>query len=230
MPKEYVREQLYKHVDKKYREFHIKLIPNICHEKTLGVRIPQLRMIAKQMIKDNLWREYLMATPEYMEEIMIQGIIIGHVKIPLNERLDYMTSFIPLIKNWAVCDTFCCTMKLKGIEKDELWNYLQPYFHSDQTYDIRVAVVMGLANFTESDYTEKAFVLFNQIESHEYYVQMAIAWAISVYFIKNRDITLEYLLNNNLDNFTHNKAIQKIRESFRVSAKDKNYVNTLKRK
>lgn len=230
MPKEYIREQLFKLVDKKYREFHTKLIPNISHEKTLGIRIPQLRAIAKQTIKDNLWKEFLMTKPEYMEEIMLQGIIIGNIKVPLKERLQYMTAFIPLINNWAVCDIFCCTLKLKGKEKEYLWDYLQYYFHSNETYDIRVGVVMSLANFQEDEYTQKVFKLFEQIKNNDYYVQMAIAWAISVYFIKNREMTIKYLIKNRLDKFTHNKAIQKIRESSRVSFEDKEYINSLKRK
>lgn len=230
MPKEYIRETLLKHVDSKYRAFHIKLIPNISHEKTLGVRIPQLRAVANQIIKDDLWRDYLAFTPEYLEEIMIQGIIIGRVKVALEERLLLMKRFIPFIDNWAVCDTFCCTLKLNGKEKEDLWCFLQSYFQSDKTYDIRVAVVMGLANYPEVDYVQKAFGLFEQIENDDYYVQMAIAWAISVYFVKQRDITIDYLKNNKLDKFTHNKAIQKIRESLRVSAEDKDDVNQLKKK
>lgn len=230
MLKEYVREQLIKHVDRKYREFHIKLIPNISHDNTLGVRIPQLRAIAKQLIKDDLWKEYLELTPEYLEEIMIQGILIGHIKVSLDERMLYMTNFIPLINNWAVCDIFCCTLKLKSAEKEVFWEYLQSYFRSSKPYDIRVGVVMGLANFPESIYAEKAFLLFDQITNEDYYVKMAVAWAISVYFIKNREITIQYLSNNSLDKFTQNKAIQKIRESLRVSLDDKEFVNTFKRK
>lgn len=230
MPREYVREILFKHVDTKYREFHTKLVPNILHEKTLGIRIPQLRIIANQIIKDDLWRDYLVSTPEYMEEIMLQGLIIGLAKVSLNERLKYMKVFIPFIDNWAVCDTFCCTLKLKGKEKDDFWNFLQSYFHSERPYDIRVAVVMSLANFQEEFYAEKVFKLFDQIKNDDYYVQMAIAWAISVYFIKQKDMTVEYLKNNELDKFTQNKAIQKIRESLRVSVEDKDFVNTLKKK
>ena len=230
MPREYIREILLKHIDSKYRTFHTKLIPNISHEKTLGVRIPQLRAIATQIIKDDLWRDYLDSTPEYLEEIMLQAIIIGHVKVSLQERIPLMEKFIPFIDNWAVCDTFCCTLKLKGSEKEELWRFLQSYFQSDKTYDIRVAVVMSLANYAEISYVGKVFDWFDRIENRDYYVQMAIAWAISVYFVKERDVTMDYLKNNKLDKFTQNKAIQKIRESWRVSHEDKEHIKLLKRK
>ena len=79
-------------------------------------------------------------------------------------------------------------------------------------------------------FVEEALKILQAMKHEDYYVKMGVAWAISIFYIKQPQLTLPLLQENNLDDFTHNKAIQKIRESFRVSKEDKEMLNGLKRK
>lgn len=104
-----IRTQIFELIDPEYQKFSAALIPNI--DNVLGVRLPELRKIAKKIAKDD-WRTYLKtAEDEYFEEIMLQGMVIGYVKTDINDQLSYVASFIPKIDNWSVCDSFCIGLK-----------------------------------------------------------------------------------------------------------------------
>ncbi|GHT17199.1 hypothetical protein FACS189429_0770 [Bacteroidia bacterium] len=137
-------------------------------------------------------------------------------------------AFVPRIDNWAVCDSFCFDVKKQ--EKPILWEFIQPYLLSDKPYDIRFGTIEILRNFIDSQYISEVFEIFENIRHEDYYVKMGIAWTLSFFFIKFPDETFDFIKNNQLDDFTHNKTIQKIIESRRVSAETKELLKTLKRK
>ena len=226
--REKIRKELEKIAEENYRIFAAKLIPNI--DNLLGVRLPKLRKIAKKIIQ--LDYEYYLAMDKhlYFEEVMLQGMIIGEIKLPWTERSRYVKRFISKINNWSVCDSFCCGLKFEISEKQLVWQFLQPYFASEAPYDIRFAVVMLLFHFVDDEYAPKAFTLFDQIKNGDYYVKMAVAWAISIYFRELPRLTMEYLLNNQLDDWTYNKALQKITESLKVDCNTKTIIRAMKRK
>lgn len=228
MTVEDIREELEMKADEGYRKFYSKLLPGT--ENILGVRIPELRKIARRMVKDE-WRFYFKEAPDqYYEEDMLRGFLIGYAKMPLEERLEYIAAYMPSIRNWAVCDCFCATLKFTKEYRSEVWEFLKPFFQSEQVYEIRFAAVMALDYFTLPEYAGEAFEFFDHIKNRDYYVQMAIAWAISVYYVHLPEITEHYICTNALDDFTHNKAIQKICESHRVDKETKARLRTLKRK
>ncbi|WP_363112925.1 DNA alkylation repair protein [Gilliamella apicola] len=208
--------------------FAAKLIPNI--DNLLGVRLPKLRKIAKKIVQ--LDYEYYLAMDNhlYFEEVMLQGMIIGEIKLPWTERSRYVKQFISKINNWSVCDSFCCGLKFEVSEKELVWEFLQPYFASDKPYDIRFAVVMLLFYFVDDEYAQKAFTLFDQIKNDDYYVKMAVAWAISIYFRELPTLTMSYLHKNQLDDWIYNKALQKITESLKVDSSTKIIIRSMKRK
>lgn len=217
-------EDLQDHV---YREFHSKLLPGT--DNVLGVRIPELRKMAKEMVKED-WRFYFDEAPNtYYEEDMLRGFLIGYGKMNLDERFGRIRQFLPSIHNWAVCDSFCATLKFTKLHMDEMWQFLQPLFMSEEPYTIRFAVVMALNYYTQVKYAPYVFAYFDQIENRDYYVQMGIAWAVSIFYIKLPEMTESYLKQNQLDDFTHNKAIQKICESCRVDAQTKKKLRKLRR-
>jgi 3-methyladenine DNA glycosylase AlkD len=223
-----IRKQLIELADEKYRSFSASLLPNV--DNILGVRLPELRKIAKQIVKGD-WREYLKtAKVEYFEEIMLQGIVIGCAKTEVYERLSYIEKFIPLINNWSVCDSFCAGLKFTKQNEDIVWLFLQKYLISDVEYEIRFGVVMLLDFYVKQEYLQAAFEKFDNIKHEGYYVKMAVAWAVSIYYIKFPNETMEYLLNNRLDDFTYNKALQKITESLRVDKATKEIIKNMKRK
>lgn len=226
--REKIRKELEIIAEENYRIFAAKLIPNI--DNLLGVRLPKLRKIAKKIVQ--LDYEYYLAMDNhlYFEEVMLQGMIIGEIKLPWTERSRYVKQFIFKIDNWSVCDSFCCGLKFEVSEKELVWQFLQPYFASDKPYDIRFAVVMLLFYFVDDEYAQKAFTLFDQIKNDDYYVKMAVAWAISIYFRELPTLTMSYLQKNQLDDWIYNKALQKITESLKVDSSTKIIIRSMKRK
>ena len=156
------------------------------------------------------------------------GMVIGLAVMDFDERLSLLDIFVPIIDNWAVCDIAIGDLKSVKKNKDKMYEYVQKYLNSDREYEVRFAVVVLMQYFIEDDYIDKVLQIYDNVEHEGYYVKMAVAWAISVCFVKYRKLTIEYLNNSNLDNFTYNKALQKIRESNRVSKEDKEWAKKMK--
>ncbi len=225
---EAIKEQLRGLADEKYREFSAGLVPDA--GDMLGVRLPALRKLGKELSKGN-WRDYLSAADdEFYEEIMLQGIIIGLAKTDIEESLRLVAGFIPKIGNWGVCDSFCAGLGFVKRNKPRVWEFLMPYFDSDKEFELRFAAVMLLFNFIDGDHINAVLKLLNGIRHKGYYVKMAVAWALSVCYVKFPGKTTEYLQSSSLDDFTYNKALQKVIESNRVGGEAKNFVRSLKRK
>ena len=165
----------------------------------------------------------------YYEEIMLQGMLIGQAKLDFNEIIKYIKDFIPKINNWAVCDTFCTSLKITKKHKEKMWDFIQKYIKSDKEFHIRFGIVLILNYYIDEDYLYKDFKIFDSIKSDKYYVQMAVAWAISFCLIKFYDKTIEYLKNSKIDKFTYNKSIQKAIESYRITKEQKEFLRTLKK-
>lgn len=226
---EEIRNKLLELADEKYKEFHGGLCPGV--NNIIGVRVPVLRNYAKELIKqyslEELWNQI---DEEYYEEIMLKGMIIGLSK---KENIDvvfnYIKQFVPKINNWAVCDIFCAGLKITKKYKEEMWNFIQTYIRSEKEFEIRFAIVMILDYYIEEDYLKKDFKIFDSITSKDYYVQMAIAWAVSICLIKFYDETVEYLKKCKLDKFTFNKSLQKAIESYRISDEQKQILRNMKR-
>lgn len=222
------RHKLEQIADEKYKQFSLTLALGTTN--ILGVRVPELRKIAKEIVKDN-WEIYLNADDViYHEELMLQGMIIGYLQKTWKEKEELIRSFIPKIDNWAVCDTFCSGLKFKEKERKSVYEFIIPYLYSDKSYEIRFGIVMMLGYFVKSEFINDAFTAFDKIKNDDYYVRMAVAWAISYFFIKFPDETMLYLKDNKLDNWTYNKAIQKIIESRRVDDDTKNTLKVMRRK
>lgn len=217
--------------DLKYQKFHSSLLPGV--ENIIGVRMPLLRKLAKEILKGD-WQNYLEVTitktSDFYEEDIIQALLIGTSKITWKERQAYIRAFVPKINNWAVCDLFCSTLKEAQKYPQEYWELLAPYFESSNAYDLRFASVMLLNHFTIKAYAKDSLGLLHNIKHEDYYVKMGVAWAISIFYIKQPQLTLPLFQENHLDDFTHNKAIQKIRESFRVSNEEKEILSKFKRR
>ena len=187
---ESVRKELKTLEDPAYREFHSSLIPGA--DNILGVRIPQLRIMAKGLAKKEGWRTFVEATDtQYYEETMLQGMIIG-----------------------------------KG--KETVWQFIQPYLKSKEEYEIRFGIVM-LFHYVDEDHIDSLLEYADLFTHEAYYARMAMAWMISICFIKFPDKTMKYLKRSKLDNWTYNKSLQKIIESLRVDKETKGIIRSMKR-
>lgn len=215
--------------DKKFKEFHSSLCPRTTN--IIGVKIPILRNYAKNLSKQIDIKQYISFNDtKYYEEVMIQAMLIGFLKnIDIKELFSIIKNFVPKIDNWAVCDTFCCGLKIINKNKEEFWKFIQQYLKSNKEFELRFAIVVILNYFIEDKYINKVLKILDNIKHDGYYVKMAIAWAISVTFIKFQDTTMKYLKNNNLDNWTYNKSLQKIVESLRVDTKIKEKIKKMKK-
>ncbi len=223
---EMIREQLIELADEKYRSFTAALTPG--KENILGVRLPLLRKMAKQIVGGD-WRSYLMeAKDDSMEETLLQGMVIGYCGAEPKEVLELARAFIPKIDCWPVCDSFCGGLKFTKTNKELVWEFLQPYLSSNREYEIRFGVVM-LLYYLQPEYAPLAFAHFDRIKHEGYYVKMAVAWVLSMYYISLPEVTMSYLMDNRLDKFTYNKTLQKITESLKVDKETKDLIKGMKR-
>lgn len=223
-----IRKELESLAEEKYRIFSSSLIPNI--DNVLGVRLPKLRKIAKRLVKTDSEKYLSNEKPIYFEEVMLQGMIIGYLESTWIDKERFISQFIPRINNWSVCDSFCSGLKFQESEKDDVWKFVCSYLGSEKTYDIRFAVVMLLFYFPEEKYAKQAFNAFDKIRQEDYYVRMAVAWAVSIYYRELPETTMRYLHHNKLDDWTYNKALQKITESLTIDAETKKRIRSMKRK
>ncbi len=223
-----IKRKLFELADTKYKEFHSGLCPGT--NNIIGVRVPILRKYAKELAKQEKVNKLLKQIDnQYYEEIMLQGMLIGIEKEDIKIVQEQIKQYIPKINNWAICDVFCAGLKITKKYKEEMWKMLQKYLKSNQEFEIRFGVVMILDYYIEEEYLQKEFEIFDFIQSQAYYVQMAIAWAISIALIKFFDQTVEYLKIAKLDKFTYNKALQKAIESYRITQQQKEILRKYKK-
>ena len=229
--KEEIKKQLKQLSDSRYKEFHSNLCPGT--DNILGVRVPVLRNYAKELVKKYPVEKLLKNTDnEYYEEIMLQGMIIGlDKKVNIKTILEYIEEFIPKIDNWAICDVFCAGLKIVNKYPKEIWGFISKYLESEKEFELRFAIVIILDYYINEEYIDKVLKVLNSIHSDKYYVQMAVAWAISICLIKFYDKTVSYLQDENcfLDKFTYNKSIQKAIESYRITNEQKVFLRSLKK-
>lgn len=207
--------------DEKYKNFQGGLIPNV--NNIIGVSVPKLRNIAKQLLKecDSIESYFKFAGNKYYEETMLQGIIIGYLKCPWEQKLRYIADFVPKINDWAVCDVFCGGIKPPKEKLDSFREFIAPYLHKQGEYQVRFGVVMLMQKFISDQYISSTLQSLKNINRSEYYIQMAVAWALSICYIKYPQLTLELFKEKSLQKWVQNKAIQKCRESLRVTNEDK---------
>lgn len=225
--KQDIKKQIYELADEKYKDFHSRLCPGTTN--IVGVRTPVLRNYAKELNRKYSLNELLKEIDDTLyEEIMLQGMLIGLSK-NIEEVLKYTKTFIPKIDNWAICDVFCAGLKITKKYKKEMWNFIQKYLNSDKEFEIRFGIVIILDYYIDEEHLDKNFEIFQKIKNDNYYVKMAIAWAISICLIKYYDKTIKYLKKAKLDDWTYNKSLQKAIESYRISDEQKEYLRKMKK-
>lgn len=213
--------------EEKYRAFHLSLVPG--EEFAFGIRAPKLKEISKTISKNDADGFLKVCGNKYHDEIMIKGLVISSIKD--EERLMAETeSFIPFIRNWAICDSFCSALKTAKKKPSLFMPLIEKCLESEREYDLRFALVMLLDHYIADEYIDYVLDIYEKVKSEYYYVKMAVAWGLSVCFVKYPEKTIKLLEQGSLDAFTHNKTIQKICESLRVSKESKNNLKKLKKK
>jgi 3-methyladenine DNA glycosylase AlkD len=214
--------------DAKYRTFSSGLLPGT--ENIIGVRIPILRNLAKEIANGD-WQTYLKeATDDSFEEIMLQGLVISYAKGNPEQIIPALRYFIPKIDNWSVCDSVAMGLKIAEKYPDTFWKFALQHIDSDREFFIRFGVVMLLSHYVDEKHIDSVLNILDKIPSEEHYVKMAVAWAVSVCYVKFPEKSHAYLLNCHLNDDTYNKSIQKIIESYRVDDEAKNILRNMRRK
>ena len=223
-----IQKELFSLQDKEYMKFLSKLTPNVSEDTIIGVRIPEIRKLAKKLVKNNEYEDFLKELPhKYYDENLLHGAIISENK-DFENCIELLNSFLPFVDNWAVCDTI--SPKIFKKHKKELIEKIKEWSQSDKTYTCRFGVEILMTHFLDEDFKKEYLEMVANIHSEEYYVKMVIAWFFATALAKQWDYAVIYLENNRLDVWAHNKTIQKARESLRILEDKKGYLKGLKRK
>lgn len=212
--------------DKSFADFQAGLLPEIERSSIIGVRLPILRDVAKELIKDGSSKELMKNLPhKFFEENLLHSIFISEMK-DYDECVTETDRFLPFVDNWAVCDTMSPKSFKKNREK--LLIKIKSWGESREVYTCRFGIKMLMNHFLDGDFREELLQIPASVKSGEYYVNMMIAWFFATALAKQWEPTVKYLENRSLSAWVHNKTIQKARESFRITAEQKTYLKSLK--
>ncbi len=214
-------------VDSEYHKFNSKII-NDNTVKCIGVRTPQLRKIAKIIAKNDYEGFIRLNKHATHEERALHGFIIGYLKIDYDTLMKMIRDFIPYMSSWALVDMFATKFKQIQSNKDTALSEIIKFTKSGNPWEIRLGLIMLLSLYIEEKYINKVLEIIKSIKNDHYYVKMGNAWLISECYIKFPIETTKLLKQKTLDPWTQNKAVQKIKESLRVSKEDKDFLSTLK--
>ena len=222
-------EELRKSADTEYKAFHSRLIPGYDAERLIGIRVPVMREIARKIAADTYgdFRGYLNELREcqkaerYYEENMLYGMIVGYAKTEWDEFCKLTESFIPMIDNWAVCDSCVSTMKSIRKDREAYHAIVRRHLASKREFEKRFAVTILLDHYIDEEYIGIVLDDLRDVDCSQYYTMMAVAWCAAECYLKFPEKTEPLLAERSFDAVTQNKTISKIRDSYRISREEK---------
>ena len=221
-----IREELFRLQDREYRDFQKKLIPTADPDTVIGVRTPELRKYAAQLVKSDRIDEFLSVLPHrYFDENQLHAFIVSEIR-DFDRCVREIIRFLPYVDNWATCDQM--SPKVFRKHRNELLPHIREWMDSGETYTVRFGIGMLMQHFLDADFRPKYPEWVAGIRSEEYYVNMMIAWYFATALAKQYDQVIPYIENRRLGDWTHNKTIQKAVESFRITPEQKVYLKSLK--
>ena len=220
------REKLSSLQDLKYRDMQVRIIPSVKPESIIGVRTPELRKMAKELAQSQEIGVFLENLPhKFFEENQLHAFIVSGMK-DYRECLGTLNRFLPYVDNWATCDQMSPRVFKK--HRPELMESIRGWLGSAETYTIRFGIGMLMEHYLDEDYDPACPEMVAAVRSEEYYVNMMIAWYFATALAKQYEAVLPFITEHRLDTWTHNKAIQKAIESFRITPEQKEYLKSLK--
>lgn len=219
-------ELLKKYQDKEYAVFQAKLAPSVKPESCFGVRMPDCKAIAKEIKGTELEDKFLNELPHKLyDENMLHSAILNKIT-KYDRAITETVKFLPYADNWATCDTMHSVGL--GKNKEDLMKHIKEWIKSDHTYTVRFGVNCLMTYFLDKDFDKSQLEMAGSIKSDEYYINMMIAWYLATALAKQWDETIKYIESKVLSPWVQNKTIQKAKESFRITQKQKEYLQTLK--
>ena len=221
-----IQERLFALRDEKFGDFHSSLIPGLAREKIIGIRMPAMRKLAKEFAKEPEADVFLKQLPHtYYDENILHALLIAGMK-DYDACMETLEAFLSYIDNWAVCDGL--SPKVFGKHKAELLEKIRLWIPSEHPYICRFGMGMLMRWFLDEDFQPEYLEMPAAVRSEEYYVNMMTAWFFATALAKQWDAAISYLEQNRLGPWTHNKTIQKARESYRITPEQKEYLKMLK--
>ena len=205
--------------DEKYKNFHKKLLNSDI--SLIGIRTPILKEIAKKISRGDYQSFIGLNKHNTYEEILIHGLIIGYLNLEFEDIIKLIEAFIPYINNWAINDIASANLKIFKKNQKKGFLFINKNLKSKNPWKIRFSLTLLISFYINDDYIDRVISIIKSINSNEYYVKMANAWLISICYIKYEDKAIKLFEYNLLDDWTNNKAITKINDSYRVSIQNK---------
>lgn len=228
MTNQEIRNRLFEMQDLKYKEFHSKLMPTISSDVIIGVRTPELRKFAKELWKEQDIAEFLSNLPhQYYEENNLHAFLIEMIK-EYDECIEALNVFLPYVDNWATCDMMAPKVFKKHLP--ELREQIKIWLDSEYVYEVRFAVDVLMKYYLDDAFEPEYLEWVAAIDSEEYYLKMVVAWYFATALAKQYEAVIPYIEEQRLEKWTHNKTIQKAVESYRITAEQKEYLRTLRRR
>ena len=226
MNRDEIVAELFRLQDREYAALQTRILPTVPADRIIGVRTPALRLLARDLYKDQDIGGFLSCLPhQYFDEDQLHAFVISREK-DFDTCITQVCAFLPYIDNWATCDQL--SPKAFGKEPERLLPYIQTWIRSGKTYTVRFAVGMLMQHFLDARFDTRYADWVAEIRSEEYYVNMMIAWYFATALAKQYALVLPYLEDRRLSDWVHNKTIRKSVESFRISDEQKAYLRTLK--
>lgn len=210
------------YADENYKKFHQTLLKND-KIKLFGVRVPIMRKLAKKYFYAA--DEILSFPNEYYEVNFIKLCIVS--QFDYDRLLTVLDGCVESLDNWAACDSFA--PKSIKAHKEEFLPTIRRYLESDKEFVQRFALTTLLHFYVEERYLEVIFAAIERSDRTKFYVMTAAAWLAAETLAKYYSRAVGFIADNTLDKNTHNLAIRKAVESFRLSGDEKNYLKGMKR-
>ncbi|MBP5332371.1 MAG: DNA alkylation repair protein [Lachnospiraceae bacterium] len=211
-----IRDEISTLADPENAKFFLNLNPTA--KPCAGVRIPQMRKLAQKIAKDD-YKWFLENNPmDTFEMESLQAFVIGYAKDDINVILGYLDDFIPKVHDWSVSDSLCQTFKIARKYPKETFALLSKYKDSHREFEVRIVAIMLMSQFLNDEYIDTVIDVINKLDTADFYAKMGVAWAVATIMAKYPDKCTEYMLSpdNRLDEWTYKKALQKMKESYRV--------------
>lgn len=213
------------HADEKYADFQWKLTPGIEREKMIGVKVPEIRKIAKYLARSPEHTDYMSVLPHYYyDENMLHALLINEIK-DYKECVREIDRFLPYVDNWAVCDAI--SPKILGKDPDNTAKEGERWLRSEKTYTCRAGIGIFMRWFLDDLFKKEYSDIVASVRSDDYYVRMMVAWYFATALAKQWGTAVKYLEEKSLDPWTHNKTIRKATESYRITDAQKEYLRKL---
>ncbi len=212
--------------DASYKAFHGKLIPDINNELIIGVRLPDIRSLAKELVKQNNYSDFLDSLPHsYYEENNLHACILNEIR-DIDILFNELERFLPFVDNWATCDSIRPVILKK--HPSRLIEFIYSCLKSEREFTVRFGIEMLMVHFLDDKFLPQYAFIVSEIKSDKYYINMMIAWYFATALAKQWDSTIGIIEDKRLSVWVHNKTVSKACESYRISNDKKEYLKKLR--